>query len=893
MIGTQLGHYRIERLLGTGGMGEVYLADDAKLGRRVALKVLSSTLANDPDRRERFEREARAAAALNHPNIVTIHSVETIDGVPFITLELVDGETLADLIPPGGLPLDRVLTLGIPLADAVGAAHQRGITHRDLKPANVMVTSDGRLKVLDFGLAKVKEEAQFATEAGMPTAALTGEGRIVGTVAYMSPEQAEGKAIDQRSDVFSLGIILYEMATGKRPFEGDTHISTLSSIIKDTPTPIADVRPGLPRELSKIINRCLAKDLEDRYQSAKDLRNDLRALKNELTSGDVVPISSASGVHSAPVAVAARLPVALMAASIVAVVALAGAAAFWLTRDAAPAESVSRPFDSINLTRLTTTGRAGLAAMSRDGRYVAHVTFGEGQQSLWLRQIATTSNVEIVPPAEVRYNGLTFSPDGNHIYYSTYARGANIGLLYQVPVLGGGARLVLEDVDTSVTFSPDGTQFAFIRGYPDDGKSAVIVANADGTAERQLIVRTRPLEYPLEGIAWSHDGRRLAVTGANDDELRGQVVIVDVATATETLLPTPDWRAVSRVAWLQDGTGLLVNAQEAAGESSNQIFLVSYPDGTARRLTNDLSSYAGLGVSPDGRSFVAIRNERRSAIWTLAMTGSDQGAPITDGASADEGVYGIAWTPDGRIVYTTEASGNPDIWIMNADGSRRVQLTSNPGLDIFPRVTHGGRYIVFVSDRDGSARGWRMALDGSGAIQLTAEPVGRFRLSVSNDDRWVYYDDTRGQTRKVSIDGGPGEPTFSADQLATLGEPLPRGFHEATPSPDGTMVAGHYGTAQGERIVVIPMAGGSVKRFDTLPPTAAWAPDGRSFVFIGGRGGVSNLMRVPLTDGPPQPITQFTSEQIFTYALSPDQKQLAVVRGRVSSDVVLVSSTQR
>ncbi len=291
MVGTQLGHYRIDRKLGEGGMGEVYLATDSKLGRQVALKVLTGALAGDPDRQERFEREARAAAALNHPNIVTIHSVENIDGVPILTLELIDGQTLGELIPADGLPLDRVLTLGIPLADAVGAAHQRGITHRDLKPANVMVTTDGRLKVLDFGLAKIKEEAQVVLDAGMPTAALTGEGRIVGTVAYMSPEQAEGKLVDPRSDVFSLGIILYEMATGKRPFGGDTHMSTLSAIIKDTPKSIQDVRPGLPRDLAKIINRCLAKDVEDRYQSAKDLRNDLRALKNDLTSGDIVPIT--------------------------------------------------------------------------------------------------------------------------------------------------------------------------------------------------------------------------------------------------------------------------------------------------------------------------------------------------------------------------------------------------------------------------------------------------------------------------------------------------------------------------------------------------------------------------------------------------------------------------
>jgi eukaryotic-like serine/threonine-protein kinase len=299
MIGTTLGHYRIVELIGRGGMGEVYLADDTRLQRRVALKVLARELASDPDRRERFDREARAAAALNHPNIVTIHSVEEAGGVPFLTLELIDGQTLADVIPEDGLPLDRLLTLAIPLADAVGAAHQRGITHRDLKPANVMVTTDGRLKVLDFGLAKLKEDARLALEAGQPTGMLTGDGRIVGTVAYMSPEQAEGKPVDQRSDVFSLGVILYEMATGVRPFTGDTQMSILSAIMKDSPRPVTEAKRGLPRDFSRIVMRCLAKDVEDRYQSAKDVRNDLRALKNDLTSGEVVPVSASGEAPTA------------------------------------------------------------------------------------------------------------------------------------------------------------------------------------------------------------------------------------------------------------------------------------------------------------------------------------------------------------------------------------------------------------------------------------------------------------------------------------------------------------------------------------------------------------------------------------------------------------------
>jgi Tol biopolymer transport system component len=892
MVGRQLGHYRIERKLGEGGMGEVYLASDTKLGRQVALKVLTGALASDPDRLERFEREARAAAALNHPNIVTIHSVETVDGIPFLTLELVDGQTLSDIIPADGMPLDRVLSLGIALADAVGAAHQRGIAHRDLKPANVMVTTDGRLKVLDFGLAKMMEDARLLADAGMATAALTGEGRIVGTVAYMSPEQAEGKPVDARSDVFSLGIILYEMSTGRRPFEGDTPMATLSAIIKDPPRSMLEVRPGLPRELGKIVGRCLAKDVEDRYQSAKDLRNDLRALKNDLTSGEIVPITGSTERAAVPAA-AARPGVSRLAiaAAAVVVIGAAGAAAWWMRGPSEPAAPASRPFDTITLSRLTTTGTAGLAAMSLDGRYVAHVAIREGKQSLWLRQIATTSNVEVVPAEEVRYSGVTFSPDGNHIYYSTYARGQNLGILYQIGVLGGGARLVLEDVDTALSFSPDGRQFAFIRGYPDNGKSAVIVANADGSGVRELIARSLPLSFPLEGLAWSPDGKTIAVTGDHAEQLRGQVVLVDVASGTEKLLQIPEWRAVSRLAWLRDGTGLLVNAQESAGESSNQIFLVSYPAGTSRRLTNDLSSYSGLGVSPDGRAFVAIRNERRAAIWTLPVEDAAKAAPITIEASADEGTNGIAWTPDGRIVYTTEASGNPDIWIMNADGTRRIQLTSTAGLDLFPRVTPDGRSIVFVSDRDGSPRAWRMALDGSAATKVTAEPVGRFRVSLSSDGRWVYYDNTRGEARRVSIDGGDGEPTFPADLLTKIGG-LPRGFHEAAPSPDGLFVAGHYQTERGERIMVVSLAGDPPRRFETVPANATWTPDSRSLLFYQGRAGVGNLFRQPLAGGAAAPLTGFTSEQVFTYALSPDQKSLAVVRGRVSSDVVLVSSQE-
>jgi serine/threonine protein kinase len=277
LIGKTLGHYKVLEKLGRGGMGEVYVAEDTKLGRKVALKTLPSHLADSDELRQRFEREAKAIAALNHPNIVTIHSVEEAEGVHFITMELIGGKTLTELIPGQGFALNKFLDLTIPLTDAVAAAHDQGITHRDLKPDNIMVSDEGRVKILDFGLAKLKPEVfpSSSDSSNLPTEHMTQEGRIMGTVAYMSPEQAEGKTVDHRSDIFSLGTVLYVMATGEKPFKGDSPGTILSSILRDTPTTITGLNPELPRELSRLVKRCLVKDPEHRYQSSKDLRNEL------------------------------------------------------------------------------------------------------------------------------------------------------------------------------------------------------------------------------------------------------------------------------------------------------------------------------------------------------------------------------------------------------------------------------------------------------------------------------------------------------------------------------------------------------------------------------------------------------------------------------------------
>ena len=286
-IGQQILHYRILHKLGEGGMGAVYLAEDTKLNRKVALKFLPAEMISDPERLKRFEREAKTVAALNHPNIVTIYSVEEQNGVPFIAMELVDGKSLTELIPEQGQTLDRIFELAIPIADAVSAAHEKGITHRDLKPGNIMVGSDGRVKVLDFGLAKLMEDPKDQGATSLSTQTLTKTGSALGTVTYMAPEQLKGKAPDQRADIFSLGIVLYQMASGQRPFRGETSAEVISSILRDAPPPVTELKLELPSHLGRIVKRCLEKNPNRRYQTAAELRNELEELKNEIDSGTV------------------------------------------------------------------------------------------------------------------------------------------------------------------------------------------------------------------------------------------------------------------------------------------------------------------------------------------------------------------------------------------------------------------------------------------------------------------------------------------------------------------------------------------------------------------------------------------------------------------------------
>jgi Tol biopolymer transport system component/predicted Ser/Thr protein kinase len=868
--GETIGHYRILDLLGKGGMGEVFVAEDTRLHRRVALKVLPQLFAADPDHRERFEREARAVAALNHPNIVTIHSVEEHDGRLFLTMELVEGKPLGELIPRGGMPLEKVLKIAIEIADAMAAAQQRGITHRDLKPANVMVTSAGRAKVLDFGLAKLKDAGTVASDDLTRVAAssdITGEGNIVGTVAYMSPEQAEGRPVDPRSDVFSFGVVLHEMATGERPFKGDTNVSVLSSILKDTAPAVTESNPDLPADLARIVRRCLAKDPDRRYQTAADLRTELEDLKQDTSSG-IVPVARPVRKKGAWAA---------LAASGIAVLAVIAGAWFMFGRQSTSPSANTATFTIDRLARLTTTGTAFIAAMSPDGRYVVHAKGEPGGVGLWIRQTATTSDVRIVAPADVRFDGLAFAPDGNYVFYSAYPGVGGVASLYRVPVLGGTSSKLIEDIDSPVTFSPDQKRIAFMRGSAARGTTELMTADADGGNVRALTTANAPDKFQSEGPTWSSNGTTILAT-ATSTRPGSPSVIYAIDVPTGTARPIGEgWGYARDVQWLPDGRSFLATAIDFSGLATPQIWRVAYPSGERSRVTNDLNAYVGVSLSADGRSLATVQTETVAAIH-VAEGPNKEPRKVTGGAGRADGINGLTWMPDGRLVYSTTASGLPQLWLSDADGANARQLTSLNFPATSPWSAPDGKWIYFTSYVKEGTCLFRIAPDGSGLQQLTTDGDARNGI-VSRDGKTLYFTALKsGSPRLMGVPSEGGQPQPVSSKY----------FRAVDISPDGTRLMGVVWSEAERRAVagILSLKEDRLEQLTDLPNSALFLPDG-GFAVVRRIQGKSVVMVRPATGGPERPLIPPHPDIIYGGAVSRDGK-VAFSRGQSTSDVVLI-----
>ncbi len=874
--GATLGSYEIVSLLGSGGMGEVYRARDTRLGRDVAIKVLPAAFAADPDRLRRLEREARAAAALNHPNIVTVYSVEQSGALLFLTMELIDGRSLALEIPKGGLKLADLLNVAIPLADAIAAAHAKGITHRDLKPANIMIGAGahkGRVKVVDFGIAQLDDSS---LPPGATT--ITVEGRVLGTVAYMSPEQAAGAPIDTRSDLFSLGAILYEMATGQRPFTGDTSVTVLSSILKDTPPPVTAINATMPSELGRIIKHCLVKDPARRYQTAADLRNDLEELKHDLDSG-----SLAVSVVAAPPA--ARPPkTKWIVAGAAVVLAIVSAAVY---RVLPPRVAAARPAAGPERTFAQLTTLPGLEespSLSPDGKWIAYAGNQAGNADIYLQSVGGHNAINLTKDSPDDDTEPAFSPDGESIAFRSARDGGGIFVMGRT---GESVRRIT-DVGFSPAWSPDGTRLVFATAPPVllSQTPAVLWTVTLATGEK------RPLSGVVDGVqpSWSPHGQRIAYWAAAREN-RGQAQRDILTVPAEGGSPTPvtsdaalDWSPV----WSPDG-GFLYFASDRGG--SRSLWRIRLDEATGRvlgtpeALTTPAPDTRHPSISADGRLVAYASYAETAGIQKIVfdpVAAATSGPPDTLLAGSRY-LSHVSVSPDGRWLAYYSRDRQLDIFINRSDGTSERQLTNDAAFDRNPTFSPDGQWIAFMSNRSGKNQVWLIKPDGSGLRQATDAPdgAGSFNPWSPDGSQLICMDSIA--LRMYRFDPRKPWKEQNPQALSTV-IGADRDFTPLVWSPDGTQVAGEGGLVGRFEVFAYALASKQFTRLADGWPWV-WLHDSRRLLFTD-RGKLFVLDTVSKST---REVLSIAPDEFDGVALSPDSRTIYFSRATQQGDIWLMT----
>lgn len=792
IAGTSIARFTIIEPLGSGGMGEIYRAHDPLLNRDIAIKILPAALTGDSERVQRFVREARAASALTHPNIVTVHDIgEAVlassdasaqnaqpEHIHYIAMELIDGLTLR-LAVLERRTLTATLDLFIQITEGVARAHESGIIHRDLKPDNVMVTWDGYAKILDFGLAKLVEPTVRKPGDDAATLTMTDHGRIIGTAGYMAPEQVEGGAVDARADIFSFGCMLYEAVTGDRAFAGTSTAETLHKIVHEDPPHIARLSPDAPVALTLLVRKCLEKNPGDRYQSIRDVGIDLRRIRRDIESGSPVV---ASPLRS-------KLPLRTMSLALLLFLVIAGAVSFEIARWRLRKPPVLRlPEPSIE--RLTFTGDVGQVTASRDGHYIAFTREQNSGESLWIRQMSTGAEARCnLPVYQSGYGPIGFSPDSSTLYFTgREARTSSFGDLYRVAVIGGEPLLLFKKIAGGFALTPDGRQVIFARRVSDSRSSttthhatpwsrdALIVADIESRAE----LRWREVMDYGGSVRLSPDGKRLAVA------LRGRIASFDFPNGR--LVSVYHLKGVATFNWRRDATQLVVAEHWREPERFFRLWLVSVPGGAARKLTSDAMDY--WSPSPAGDGVVALQMNSTASLWIVDVEAPFEVKQITRDATGRRDGGRIAWTEDGRVLFYS-VQNDVEFCAIRADGNDRRMLYSEPAPRELPFTRPcdlGNGAVLFVSlnqlklmrvESDGTVR--RLTTTGPDVCEV--EPmVSRaaqcviFQATRRHFDRGMAFYDFLSLMR-VPVAGGTAVPIISG-----------RCFN-ARLSPDGTTVA--------------------------------------------------------------------------------------------------------
>ncbi|MBK8466413.1 MAG: serine/threonine-protein kinase [Chloracidobacterium sp.] len=905
LAGKEISHYKIIRLLGTGGMGEVYLAEDTKLRRKVALKLLPQEFSTDSERKKRFEKEARAVSALNHPNIITIYEIEEAENISFMATEFVDGHTLRHLTADKPLSWREAVNIAIQITGALESAHSVGIIHRDIKPANIMVREDGIVKVLDFGLAKLT-----APDSGdFDTRELTAPNRVMGTINYMSPEQALGERIDTRTDIFSFGVVLYEMLTGKVPFGGGKNSVTNHSTIDTTLPSVSESDDEIPAPLDQIIKHALEKDRNVRYQTFTDLRTDLKnVLRDSQTDSFDYAFTNKTVLQTDPnkgfpstrsnSEIVSRFK--FSALWLVAPLLILGLAVgvYW-TYFYSQGSTVNN-FQSTKLDVLTAHGLAVSVAISPDGKYIAYAKDEDGRHSLWLRQTGSAGDTQIVPPDKTKYSFLKFSRDGNFLYFVGTEGTGDPSSLFQITTLGRNRRKIITGVDSQISFSPDGKSIAFVRSQ--EGDKSIIITDEQGGDERIVKTRKYPEVY-TEEVSWSPDGRLIAApTLTSGAYYAGGIAVVDVATGIETRIPLQEEKLlrVSQLAWTTDGKGILYTPYAADMGQRYQIRYAAYPSGEVQNVTNDLSSYEDFSVTADSQTIVAVKREYSMGIWLTTENDFSSTVSINSKTGADDGERGVSWTKDGKIVFVSSEGGAQNIWRMDADGGNPKPLTTGYTFGkLYPSLAVDGDRINFFGPNNdpvtnepiqGPYKFFQMDSDGRD-VRPVVENADLAFVPVSSNADWVVYT-TRaaGISRiwKVPLTGG------DAVRLTDVNSLMP------VISRDGKSVA--YFIAEKNKdlkLGVISIDGGAPIKIIDLPPTThmgagiAWNKAGNGILFVNTLGTTSNIWTQTLDGSKPTQVTAFNEFHIAQFALNAEGNRLAVARGSRNRDIVLIKNTRK
>jgi len=804
MVGRVLAHYEIVEKLGEGGMGVVYKAHDSHLDRLVSLKLLPADKVADPERRRRFVQEARAASALNHPHIVTVYDIDEADGVHYIAMEYVEGKTLADRISRKGLPLREALQHGIQIADALAQAHAKGIVHRDLKPANVMVRSDGVTKVLDFGLAKLVE-TEVSEEETTELKPATDEGTIVGTAAYMSPEQAQGRHVDARSDIFSFGSVLYEMVTGRRAFSGQSKVSTLAAILKEEPRPPSELVPAVPRELERIIQHCMRKDPTRRFQHMDDVRTLLDQLREDSESGKL-PVAA-----SLPPTGFFRRAAAVIAAA--ALLAIAGTW-LWLGRRSPPAGE--SPLVATPLTAFP--GFEIQPSFSPDGNEVAFAWNGEEQDNfdIYRKLIGAGEPLRLTRDA-AHDESPAWSPDGRFIAFLRDAAEGPSGV-YLIPALGGAERRVAdveltpepwnwEFSDFGLAWSADG-RWLIVGDWPENEPAGLFLVSPESGEKRRLTSSPAGADW---NPAPSPDGRTLAFTRTvsnGNADVHLLRLGSDWAAEGPPQRLTFENREAGSPAWTSEGREILFS--QGSWTSERQLWRLPVgaqadASGSRRQLSVGTDATT-LAVAHASRRLVYSRKQHDANLYRVELRGP--GGPLGEPERliASTRLDHIAdYSPKGdAIAFASTRSGSEEIWVANADGSNPRQLTSMGGpLTSNPHWSPDGRTIVFDSRREGTSDLYLVSPEGGAPRRLTDHPHNEQEPSWSRDGHWVYFgSDRTGRTElwKIPVAGG------DAIQVTR------NGGHNAFESPDGRWLYYAKGVRARNELWRTPLPGGEETR---------------------------------------------------------------------------------